>query len=753
MKKFKALALVVSGVLFLALFSLLAWILILHSEIQEKLASKKYLPPTEYYSAPKYFWKGQKLATETLQKDFKIRTYQEVPWGSRITEGLYSWAAVQDCQNNFPGTLPENTARCLFFHAKETPDPELKNFGLQMLAVDSEQKVLEVYQGNPLATVAVAALEPFRFAQYLESDPIEQNYTPLGQIPTQCLNAVLAIEDSKFLEHSGVSFTGILRALVVNVIFRRAAQGGSTITQQMVKNYFLTPERTLRRKAKEILMSLILENSIGKDEIFDTYLNIIYLGQNGPFQIRGFPAASEFYFSKPIEQLGLKECSLLAAILNSPGLFDPFRKPDNAKKRRGLVLDRMQQLGFISATDYQQTLNQDLGVTAKPSIFETAPYYVDAVRRELKAANIDISGTKIFTGMDPVAQEFAQKSVQSQLSRLEKDHATVKKIKESGKNLEGVLLSAENKTGLVTAIVGGRSFKLTQFNRAIDGHRQIGSIMKPFVFLTALMKSTRDSAFHSPMSKVMDEKTPFKYSNRVWTPENYGKKYFGEVPLYFALKNSLNSATVKVGLEAGLSDVIETAQKAGITSKLDPVPSMLLGAFELYPFEVLQSYLTLANLGEQTKLRTLRYVLGTDGQTLLSKEKVSEQSLPPDGVAILVAMMKQTILGGTGQMVSKSGFAEPAAGKTGTTSDNRDAWFAGFTPDLTTVSWVGYDDNTPHNLTGASGAIPIWLDFMKAQIGNQALHEDFPWPEGLKKERITNPFDTPHDIDLLFYPD
>ncbi|MEZ0392333.1 MAG: transglycosylase domain-containing protein [Pseudobdellovibrionaceae bacterium] len=722
-----------------------------NQRIQEGLAQKRFLPPTEYYSATLDFSVDSSLLREDFKKILATRQYRQRDWEQKLFPGDYSENSIENCRGSLPAEFSAPSQTCLLFSVKETSDPELAQFPLQMAVFDSEDKLVATFQGNPLQTSAKISLEPELVAQYLDGQPIMQSYKALGEIPTVCLNAVLAIEDSKFLEHSGFSFTGLARAFVANVFGGRFRQGGSTITQQLVKNYFLTSEKTLKRKLTELAMSVLLEAHSSKDEILETYLNVIYLGQNGPFQVRGYGAASQYYFNKPLEQLDLPQCSLMAAILNSPGLFDPFRKQENALKRRSLVLDRMTDLQMISKEEADQAKQVPLPFEKRITVTETAPYYLNAVSKEVEDMGLDLMGLKIFTGLSLKEQQAAQEAVRNSLSDLEVKNAKIKALKEKGLTLEGALLSAHNDTGLISAIVGGRSYKLTQFNRAVDGHRQIGSIMKPFVYLTALLNSDEDKKIYDPMTILNDERFSHKYEGQTWTPENYGKKYYGQVPMVFALKNSLNAATVSLGLEVGVPKVIDTAKALGIQSEFKPVPSALLGSFELYPIEVLESYTSLARMGNHIQLSTLRGITDLKGQKIYLREVQSEQALPAEDVAVLVGMMKQTTLSGTARAISLSGFATPAAGKTGTTSDNKDAWFAGFTANQTTVVWVGYDNPTAHGLTGASGAVPLWIQFMK-KVTPQNSTQDFPWPEKTehKNVQVEEPETGSVEMDLIF---
>jgi penicillin-binding protein 1B len=725
------------------------WAYQLHNRISESLKTKKFLPPTEFFSAPEFIGPKMNVGAADLIQKFSQRKYTVRGWNEKIHPGEYTQATTEDCQKSVPEPLPPETKACFLFQAKETDDPELNTAGLQMLIFDHDDKPLAALHGNPLVPAESVLLEPLLVAQYLDKEPIQQNYTPLGEMPVACLNAVLAIEDAKFLDHSGVSMTGFARAVFRNLTGSRFTQGGSTITQQLVKNYFLTSERTIKRKATEFLMSLILETQSSKDEIFETYLNIIYLGQNGPFQIRGFPAASNYYFSKPIENLELQDCALLAAVLNSPGLYDPFTKPTNAWKRRNLVLDKMQEHALISPQEAEQAKSQPLPTRAPLNASETAPYYIDVVQREMESLSIPVSGMKIFTGINLEAQVQAQKSVRDQLVKLEADNKTIKALKAKGKTLESVLMSADNHTGLIQSIVGGRSYRLTQFNRAIDGHRQVGSVMKPFVYLTALESSLDGGKVYTPTTIVHDTRVTHTYQHQSWSPENYGKEYFDDVPMFFALKKSLNSATASLGIEVGLDKIISVAHAAGIESHMEPVPSLTLGSFEMVPREALQSYTTLANLGVKKPLRTIRFVLNESNAIVYKSNLSQEQVIPVEPAAQLVSMMKQTILGGTARQAYLQGITMPAAGKTGTTSDNKDSWFAGFTPYLTTIVWVGYDDNTSHGLTGANGALPIWISYMKSRAVIYPA-DDFPWPESLTKVKFSQPNDEPKEAELLF---
>ncbi len=602
---------------------------------------------------------------------------------------------------------------------------------------ENGQTVVATFRGTRPLPADSVILEPELFAQYYGDRPILREEVPLGYTPADCLNGLLAVEDVNFLEHSGVSVTGIARALISALRSGHLTQGGSTITQQLVKNYFLSDERTLRRKLTEMAMALLLEGRFNKDKILETYINTIYMGQNGVFEVRGWGSAARHYFGADLRDLNLPQCALLVAVLNGPGVYDPFSKADKALKRRTKVLDDMLKHGFID--EAKATAAKAAPLPSKPErgLSEPAPYFVQTVRRQLKDKGIDESeGLRIYTTLNLRAQEAAYQAVRQGLEKLETNYPVVKKLKGQGKNLEAILLASDPITGQVQALVGGRGFKTSPFNRAFDSHRQVGSVMKPIVFLTALEKVDQNGNPYTPVTILKDEEFTHKYQGQKWSPHNYDGKFNGDVPMFFALKESLNAATASLGLAVGLSDVVDVARRMGIQSKIDAFPALSLGAFELYPWEVLQAYGTLARLGEMTPITFLLRVESLGGDLYYQHEPKTEQAVAPDIAAELVGIMKQTLISGTARSVTLSGFKHPAAGKTGTTNDKKDAWFAGFTPNHTAVVWVGYDDNTSHHLTGASGAVPIWTQYMK-NYGASFPSEDFHWPEGTEVITVT----------------
>lgn len=703
----------------------------LEKELTAKLESKKFIIPTEYYAAPPTFQPGRLTKIAEIEQVLSRQNYRRRDFDQRLLPGDYFTANREQCSSRLQVGLDETQEACIGWVTQDTAAQEADQ-AIQVVVLQQDQSISKVYRGSPFTEQSEVTGEAPLLAQYVGNEPLMLRIVQLGEVPPMCSNAIMSIEDAQFLEHGGVSLKGIFRALIKNITTGRKAQGGSTITQQLVKNYFLTSERTLKRKFQEFIMAILLESRFSKDQILETYLNVIYMGQNGAFQVRGYGAAARHYFGKNLSDLNTSECALMAAIVNSPGLYNPFKKPVNAERRRHLVLSKMRELQYLSAEQFDQADREPLPSAPRALAAETAPYYLDAVRKQLTTQRLTPEGLKIYTALDLDAQETAQNALRTHLEQLEKNNKYIASLKSKGHSLEGSVLVGDNKTGLVSAVVGGRNFRMTQFNRAIDGHRQIGSIMKPFVFLTALLNETEEGTPYTPITLLKDEKFTYKYEGQNWSPDNYGKKYFGSVPMFYALKNSLNAATASLGIAVGLSNVAEVTHSMGVTSELKALPAMTLGAFEMYPKEVLQSYMTLANLGNKPNLSFIRRALNADGTEVFHHVMESTPTVDPAAVASLVGMMKQTILSGTARSITLNGFTNPAAGKTGTTSDNKDAWFAGFTPYLTTVVWVGYDNNLPHKLTGSNGAVPVWLQVMK-KVATRFPADDFNWPENTEK--------------------
>ena len=710
---------------------LASWTLHLHSLMQEGLKQRSLMATQEFYAPGAEMFAGQEFRIEALLRHLDIyrlklnKEGQLLPGEMKVLTGV-------DCREQWPEHAP-SALHCLEIVFTASPFANEQHWLAIWQEPDRIARWLHVDNGN-LATNF--SLPPLRFAQFQANQAILRRELPLSHYPAICLEAVLAIEDPQFLEHQGFSLRSILRAIFKNLQAGRKAQGGSTITQQLVKNYFLSHQKTYSRKIKELLLAILIELRWSKDEILAAYLNEIYMGQNGVFEVRGFAAAAEHYFAKQLESLNAAECSLLAAILNSPGSYNPFRYPERAKARRDLVLQKLRDSKVLSKTELTRWQSYSLVSARELQHLDPAPYYLDAVKEELKSLGLaEQKNLKILTGLHLEAQSAATKIISEGIIRLEKNNKSIQKWRKEGKELQGVLISADPRTGLVRALVGGRSYKSSPYNRALLAKRQIGSLMKPFVYLSAMENPGALGYRLQPLTELSDTPFSYPYEGQEWQPRNYDNKFRGTVPAYYALKNSLNIPTARLAIASGLENLVDLSYRLGVSSPLTALPSLSLGAFELRPIEVLQSFTSLAALGTYRPLHFVLRVEDSEGRLLYSHQPQQEQRVAAEWASILVGMMKTSLQSGTARGVRAKGFLAPAAGKTGTTSDYHDAWFAGFTPNHSSIVWLGYDDNSSHKLTGASGAVPLWTDYMRAVQVFFPL-TDFAWPESVETVNI-----------------
>ena len=559
------------------------------------------------------------------------------------------------------------------------------------------------------AEVALFRLEAPIIGSIYPSHNEDRALVQRQEIPKVLVDALLAVEDQHFFSHWGLDPLALGRAALANLQAGRVVQGGSTLTQQLVKNFFLTEERTLTRKANEAIMAVILETRYSKDEILEAYANEIYLGQDGERAIHGFGLASLFYLNRPLREIDLPQAALLAGMIRGPSMYDPRRHPDRAKKRRDIVLDLMQEEGFITADEATRAKAAGLGVAPRGTgTAASYPAFLDLVRRQLRRdyreEDLTSVGLRIYTTLDPWIQQHAQRALAARLERIEKER------KVPPDTLEGAIVVASPQGGEVLAVVGGRDARVQGFNRALDAVRPIGSLVKPAVYLTALGMPDR----YSLVTPIEDAPITVRVPGGPWSPENYDKQSHGTVTLETALAQSYNLATVRVGLDVGLDRVAATLRALGVERDIDVVPSLLLGSVSLSPLEVAQVYQPLAAGGFRTPLRAIREVLDENARPLQRYPLTVRRAADSGPVYLLDTAMQAVVQSGTARGLNAS--VPPSigvAGKTGTTDGLRDSWFAGFTGDMVAVAWVGRDDNKPTGLSGASGALRVWADLMK----------------------------------------
>ncbi|WP_118871767.1 penicillin-binding protein 1B [Haemophilus influenzae] len=559
--------------------------------------------------------------------------------------------------------------------------------------------------------VTVKTVDEFRLAPkliaMLQSDNEDRLAIPLQNYPRLLIDTLILTEDRRFYEHNGINPVGILRALIANIRAGQTVQGGSTLTQQLVKNLFLSRERTITRKANEALMSLVLDWRYDKNRILETYLNEIYLGQNGDTQIHGFELASQFYFGRSIREISLDQIALLVGMVKGPSLYNPWRNPQNALERRNIVLRLMLEHKMIGDELYQLLSQRPLGVQKKGQISRKYPAFIQTLqadlRRELGEHKISsLLGARIFSTMDLKQQAQAENAVVNTVSQLQ--------LKTKNPHLESAMIITDYRTGEIRAVVGGLQTQYAGFNRALMAKRQIGSLVKPSIYLTAL-SNPEQFRLNTPINNqpitINDKGSP------PWQPRNYDKKYSGSVMLMDALARSLNIPTVNIGMKVGLSKVIDTQKAMGWDNvEIPKVPAMLLGSYTISPYDVTKLYQTLANQGGRIALTTVDSIADRQGNLIFQHDKSAKQVVPQEAAFQTLFAMQQTVERGTARSLQKDYADLHLAGKTGTTNESRDTWFVGIDGKNISTVWLGRDDNGETKLTGASGALQIYKDYL-----------------------------------------
>jgi penicillin-binding protein 1B len=579
----------------------------------------------------------------------------------------------------------------------------------------------------------------------------------LDAIPPRMQEAVLAIEDRRFYYHPGVDPIRIIGALYTNTFANRGyLVGGSTITQQLARNFFLTEQmleeqqtrqRSYLRKALEQFMSVVLETRATKEEILELYLNDVYLGHRGSFALHGVAEAAKIYFAKDVRNLTLSEAALLAGVIQSPQIHSPFNNPVRAKERRDIVLRSMVDAGYITGDAAQRAQKEPLAVVAR-AVDNEAPYFIDYIGDVLDRSFPGITATPgaldIYTTLDLNLQRYAQQAIRDGIDSVDKILARRKRGPR--RVAQAALVAIDPRSGEILAMIGGRSYNQSQFNRAAAARRQIGSTFKPFVYLAAFEKAAEEGGDITPSAIVIDEPTTWSFDNQEWSPKNYDGEYDGAITLRRALAMSRNVAAVKVAEQTGYDRIVALWKKTkvGVPDQVKPYPSIALGTAELTPLELAEAYTVFPNRGNLRKLRSLINV--TSGEDVAKPKTEAGPNVARQSTAFLVTHMMRSVLNeGTAAGARSSGFTGDAAGKTGTTNDLRDAWFVGFTPELLTVVWVGLDNNQPLGLSGGQAALPIWTAFMKSAVAGRSA-SSFSAPDGvsfLEIDRDTGHLATP----------
>ncbi|HTV51968.1 MAG TPA: penicillin-binding protein 1B [Steroidobacteraceae bacterium] len=678
--------------------------------VREQFEGRRWSLPAQVYAAPLELYAGLPLSASDVERELRRLQYRRMD--ALPHPGTYRKA----------GDEIDVSLRAARFADELRPAQRLSirldGTGIQALQ-DASGRDLPLVRFEP---ALIGSIFPIHGEDRLVVTP--------GEVPALLPAALKAVEDRNFDTHHGIDLLAIARALWVDARAGQIEQGGSTLTQQLVKSYFLTPRRTAARKIQEAIMAVLLEAHFSKSDLMNAYINEIHLGQDGDRAIHGFGLASEFYFGKPLAELDLQEIATLVAVVRGPSYYDPRRHPDRALKRRNLVLKLMADQHIVPVAEAQAAAARPLGVTARAG-GTYYPAFLDLVRRTLRRdyplEQLTEAGLKVFTNLDPRVQSAAEQILDRELARLDRAHRA------RGAPLQGSVVVTAPQSGDVIAVVGGRDAGFDGFDRALDGRRPIGSLVKPFIYLAAL-----ESGRYNATSIVQDTPVAIKVArNKLWEPENFTRQSNGPVPLVRALAESLNQATVNLGMDIGLPTVAHSLERFGLAQPPPQNPALLLGSVELTPLEVAQLYTGLANGGFRTNLRAVRAVISADGKALKGFPLEVHPVAQPDAVYQVDSMLEQVMDRGTGR--PGRAFLPASlvvAGKSGTSSDLRDSWFAGFSGSHLVVVWVGYDDDRVTGLTGSAGALPIWAHLMGG-IGTSSWST--PMPESLKEVTIDYP--------------
>ncbi len=674
----------------ICLVLLLAYVIYLDVLIRIKFEGKRWALPAHVYARPLELYRGAPVSRTEFQLELDKLGYR---LAYQVKEsGSYARSGARfDLRTRgfgfWDGNEPAKTVSIWF----------------------KDGEVAQVHTKDTGNEIHLLRLDPMFIGGIYPDKHEDRLLVKLDETPEWLPKALVAVEDRNFYQHHGVDLKAIARALWANVRAGATVQGGSTLTQQLVKNFFLSNTRSLWRKANEAVMAVLLELHYDKNEILEAYINEVYLGQQGKRAVHGFGLASRFYFDKSLAQLDLPQTVTLVALVRGPTFYDPRRHPTRLRERRELVLDIMLEQGVISTAQANKAKQANLRVIPNPPLGITPyPGFMDLVRRQLRRdyrkQDLTSEGLRIFTTFDPVVQHHAEQALKKHINRLDR-------ARKLAGHLEGGAIVTATTGGEVLALVAGRRPQFAGFNRVLDARRPVGSLIKPAIYLTALQRADQFNLVtmldDSPITIQSD-------SGEEWTPANYDKESHGTVPLFVALTRSYNQATVRLGMELGVDKVVENLRALGLDRQVAPYPSLLLGATSMTPYEIAQIYQTFAAGGFRSPLSAIREVLAANGEPLQRYSLDVAQAVDPVTAQVLNSALREVLRHGTGtSAVRLLPAAGDFAGKTGTTNDLRDSWFAGFGSDRLAVVWLGSDDNRPVGLTGASGALAIWSDTMQ----------------------------------------
>lgn len=659
--------------------------------VRNQFEGKRWELPARVFARPLDMYEGQQLYADHLEEEMKLLGYSKV---DKPTEtGQYMRKGDQ---------FMINTRGFQFAEDKE-PARSIK--------VDvGSGKITSLAYSDGKAPLKLMRMEPVLIGNFYPRKNEDRVLVQLSEVSPLLIKGLLAVEDKKFYEHQGVNPMAILRALAANIKAGHTVQGGSTLTQQLVKNFYLTNEKSWERKIKEAMMAFLLELHYDKKEILEAYLNEIYLGQDGDRAIHGFGLAAQFYFNRQIKELKADQIALLIGLAKGAGYYDPRRFPERALERRNLVLGVMRHEGVLTEKEYTEAVSRPLGIEERrPSGATPFPAYLDLVRQQLtrdyKEEDIRSAGLMIFTAMDPIVQLMAENILQKRVAQLERSQ----RIKKG--RLNGAMIVSTVQNGEVIALVGSRDVRYAGYNRALTAQRQIGSLVKAAIYLTAFNEKGK----YNLGTQINDGPVTVKIGKgKYWQPRNYDHRSMGYISLLKAIVLSRNTPAVRVGVGVGLDKVINMIKALGVTSDVPKYPAILLGALEMSPMDVEQMFQSIASGGTYSPLKSIRSVMNMQGRVLTRYPLTVTQVASPEAAQLLTYALHRVTVEGTAKSISGVLPSwKKVAGKTGTTNDKKDSWFAGFSGQHVVTVWVGRDDNKPTNMTGGTGALKVWEDLFR----------------------------------------
>ena len=670
-------------------------------------------PPLLIYGAPHLLKPGEPVAETGVFDRLHRLGYRAVP----VVQTPGDYAAADDAID-------------LYLHAQEESRQPPRRVQLEL----KDGVITNVVSVQERETIPFVALEPPLLSGMRGGSRQVREWVPYSRIPPAVITAVLAVEDRRFFSHYGVDPVAIGRALWANLMRGGVVQGGSTITQQLAKNLFYSPQRTMERKLREVVAAFVMEWKYRKEEILESYLNEIYLGQAGSVSIYGIGEAAHRYFAKPLEALSIEEIALVAGLIKGPNTYSPTKNLEHATLRRNVVLRRLRDEGLLTEDAWKEAVNRPVRVSLPEDVVTDAPYFVDYLLRQVEAGTgMGIpEGARIYSTLDPFIQQLATEALHKGLAKLEQQYPA---LREGESPLQGAVVVLEARTGQLRAMVGGREYRASQFNRAAQAHRQAGSLFKPFVYLAAFEAARSEgSTGVTPATMLADEPVSFESGSGPWSPQNYDRQFRGPVTVRAALEQSLNVPAVRTAHRLGIGSINRLLRGFGIQGALPDNLSIALGSASVSLLEITSAYGGLANGGVVVKPVALTNLVRESGDTLWSPLLDRHQAVSAQGAYLATSLLKGVLDRGTGSKSRVWGLRGPVAGKTGTTDGYRDAWFVGYTPELVIGVWVGFDDERAIRLTGSQAALPIWVDVARRLI--PADSPDFAVPSGIVSRTI-----------------